>query len=154
MESIHLSGRGRTVALLVCLSLMLTVFGGVGIAGADSVYHTERLELTPVGGSGETGSGMVVNIHPNGPVVGAQERYQIKNAQPNTEYVVWLVVGGADFMPTATIETDGKGNGHAKARFSAADLAPFSGAVLPVKWVLRIGGEDAYETDTTIVTLD
>jgi hypothetical protein len=57
-------------------------------------------------------------------------------------------------MVTASIETDSRGNGHGKARFSAADLEPFAGAVLPVKWELRIGGVVAYETATTTVTID
>lgn len=139
-------------AALIVAVVVAFLLVGHGTAQADSVYHTERLELTPTGV--ETGSGQVVNIHANGPVVGALERYQLKGALPDTTYVVWLVVGGADFMPTATIETDRHGNGHAKARFSADDLAPFSGAVLPVKWELRVDGVAAYETTTTIVTLD
>lgn len=143
-----LIGPAALFAVLV-VSILLV---GYGTAQADSAYHTERLELTAVGA--ETGSGQVINIHPNGPVVGAQERYQLKKAMPNSIYEVWLVVGGADFMVTATIETDPHGNGHGKARFSAADLEPFSGAVLPVKWELRIGGVVAYETATTIVTID
>lgn len=154
MEAVNLRVRRSRIALLVCLSLLFVVAGGSGLAEADAVYHTERLGLTPVGGAGEAGSGMVVNIHANGPVVGAMERYQLKNARPDTAYVVWLVVDGADFMPTATIETDRNGDGHAKARFSAADLEPFSGAVLPVKWVLRTNGVDVYETEVTVVTLD
>jgi hypothetical protein len=139
-------------AALMAAVVVAFLLVGNGTAQADSVYHTERLELTPIGA--ETGSGQVVNIHANGPVVGALERYQLKKAMPNTTYVVWLVVGGADFLPTATIETDRHGNGHAKARFSADDLAPFSGAVLPVKWELRVEGIAAYETATTVVTLD
>ena len=136
------------MALLVAAFLLV----GYGTAHADSVYHTERLELTPVGG--EAGSGQVVNIHANGPVVGALERYQLKKAMPNASYEVWLVVGGEDFEITATIETDRHGNGHAKARFSADDLAPFAGLMFPVKWELRLGGVVAYETNTTMVTLD
>ena len=139
-------------ALMAAAVVVAFLLAGHGTAQADSVYHTERLEFTPTGV--ETGSGQVVNIHANGPVVGALERYQLKKAMPNTTYVVWLVVGGADFLPTATIETDRHGNGQAKARFSADDLAPFSGAVLPVKWELRVEGITAYETATTIVTLD
>lgn len=139
----------RLVVFILAASMALLV---AATAQADSVYHTERLELTAVGA--ETGSGQVVNIHPNGPVVGAQERYQLKKATPNATYEVWLVVGGADFMMTTVIETDSHGNGHGMARFSAADLAPFAGAVLPVKWELRIGGIAAYATATTTVTLD
>lgn len=140
------------LAALMAIVAALVLLVGFQTARADSAYHTERLELAPTGA--ETGAGQVVNIHPNGPVVGAQERYQLRKATPNTSYDVWLVVGGADFMVTATIETDAHGNGHGKARFSADDLAPFSGAVLPVKWELRIGEVVAYETATTIVTID
>lgn len=136
------------MAILV-VSILLV---GYGTARADSVYHTERLELTPLGT--ETGSGQVINIHANGPVVGAQERYQLKKAMPNSSYEVWLVVGGADFTVTTTINTDARGNGHGNARFSAEELEPFSGAVLPVKWELRLGSVVAYETTTTIVTID
>jgi hypothetical protein len=125
-----------------------------GTAGADSVYHTERLVFAPAEDSGESGSGMVVNIHPNGPVNGALERYQLKEATPNTDYDVWIVVAGDDFAQTATISTDRHGNGHAKAGFSADELAGFSGAVLPVQWVLRSEAGDAYRTEITTVTLD
>jgi hypothetical protein len=139
----------------MCLSVLLTLLVGTSSATADRVYHTERLELVPVEGSGEAGSGMVVNIHPNGPVVGALERYQLRNATPHAEYVVWIVIGDQDFMPTATLHTDRHGNGHAKARFSAEDLAPFSGAVIPgLKWVLRRDNADAYETPETTVSID
>jgi hypothetical protein len=139
----------------MCLSVLLTLLVGTSSANADRVYHTERLELAPVDGSDEAGSGMVVNIHPNGPVVGAQERYHLRNATPHTEYVVWIVIGDQDFIATATLHTDRHGNGHAKARFSAEDLAPFSGAVIPgLKWVLRSGRADAYETPETTVSID
>ena len=155
MEAALRGARDQRVVLIACLSVLLTLVVGTSTAGADSVYHTERLELTPVDGSGETGSGMVVNIHPNGPIVGAQERYQLRDAMPNTDYVVWIVIGGGDFLPTATIHTDRHGNGHAKARFSAEELAPFSGAVIPgVKWVLRSGGDDVYETPETTISID
>lgn len=144
----RLIGAAAFMAVLVVSTLLV----GYGTAQADSVYHTERLELSPLGA--ETGSGQVVNIHANGPVVGALERYQLKKAMPNSSYEVWLVVGGEDFEVTATIETDAHGNGHGSARFSAEELAPFSGAVLPVKWELRVNGVVAYETTTTIVTID
>lgn len=149
----ELSHRRRLIGPAALMAVLIaSMLVGYGTAQADSAYHTERLEFTPLGA--ETGSGQVINIHANGPVVGAQERYQLKKAKPNSSYEVWLVVGGADFMVTATIETDAHGNGHGSARFSADELAPFSGAVLPVKWELRVGGVAAYETTTTIVTID
>jgi hypothetical protein len=155
VEVFQRSARDRRVALVLCLSVVLTLLVGTSSANADRVYHTERLELAPVEGSDEAGSGMVVNIHPNGPVVGALERYQLRNATPHTEYVVWIVIGDQDFIATATLRTDRHGNGHAKARFSAEDLAPFSGAVIPgLKWVLRSDSADAYETRETTVSID
>jgi hypothetical protein len=155
VEVLQRSARNRRVALVMCLSVLLTLLVGTSSANADRVYHTERLELAPVEGSDEAGTGMVVNIHPNGPVIGAQERYQLRNATPHTEYVVWIVIGEQDFFATATLHTDRHGNGHAKARFSAEDLAPFSGAVIPgLKWVLRSDGVDAYETPETTVSID
>jgi hypothetical protein len=144
-------GRIRLVAAATALAAG-TLATTPGLAAADGAYHTERLELIPVGG--ETGSGMVINIHPNGPVNGALERYQLHKAMPNTSYDVWIQVAGADFIQTATINTDRHGNGHAQAAISAADLAPFSGAVLIVNWVFRTEAGDAYRTDVTVVTLD
>jgi hypothetical protein len=144
-------GRIRLVAVATALAAG-TLATTPGLAAADSAYHTERLELMPVGD--ETGSGMVVNIHPNGPVNGALERYQLHKAMPNTSYDVWIQVAGTDFMRTATINTDRHGNGHAQAAISAADLAPFSGAVLAVNWVFRTEAGDAYRTDVTVVNLD
>lgn len=148
----RLTGRIRPLAAATVLcagTLAITP----AMATADGTYHTERLELTPVVAA-ETGSGMVINIHPNGPVNGALERYQLQGAMPNTAYHVWIQVAGEDFIQTSTINTDQHGNGHAKADISAADLAPFSGAVLPVNWVLRTEAGDAYRTDVTVVTLD
>lgn len=143
----------RYIPNFLVAAVIVGAVAAPGSALADSAYHTERLALAPVTGA-EAGSGMVVNIHANGPEIGALERYQLKKAQPNAEYQVWLVVAGDDFMQTATIRTDRHGNGHAQAGFSAADLAPFSGLVVPVQWVLRTNGNDAYETRITTVTLD
>src|SRR5436190_15849360 len=44
-------------------------------ASADSAYHTERLDLH--GLNGAPGGGMVVNVHPNGPIVYAHEVYTL-----------------------------------------------------------------------------
>jgi hypothetical protein len=55
----------------------------------------------------------------------------------------------------AALRTDRHGHGHAKGRFSAEDLAPFSGAVIPrLKWVLRSDRADPYETRETTVWID
>jgi hypothetical protein len=57
-------------------------------------------------------------------------------------------------MQTAVLGTDLRGNGRASAAFSAADLAPFSGATLMIRWVLRVDAADVYATPCTTVTID
>lgn len=122
---------------------------------ADQVYHSERLPVVSLGAA--EGKGQVVNIHANGPVVGAEERYLLVGAEPGS-YAVWIQVcaSGAyvDFLTTATLETDPRGNGHARGAFSAAALEPFSGATISVRWTFRRDGVDVYATGCTTVTID
>lgn len=140
------------VSVLVAIAVLATG----GAAAADSVYHSERLSFA--GGSNPAFHGQVVNIHPNGPVNGALERYQVVRAEPSTDYEVWIqfctVVGFDDFTRTAVLNTDRRGNGHASAGFSAADLVPFSGATVAIRWVLRSDAADVYATPCTTVTID
>lgn len=140
-------------ALVVALAIVMLA----GPVAADAVYHTERLSLQ--GGTDSNFHGQVVNIHANGPVVGALERYQVVNAEPDSSYQVWIQLCGAagfgDFINTAVLETDRNGNGHARARFSADDLKPFSGAVVSIRWSLKdVRGTDVYTTECTVVAID
>ena len=142
----------RRVSILAAIAILATG----GAAAADGVYHSERLSFA--GGSDPAFHGQVVNIHPNGPVNGALERYQVVRAKPSTGYGVWIqfCAGGgfADFTQTAVLNTDRRGNGHASAGFSAADLVPFSGLTVVIRWVLRSGPADVYATPCTTVTID
>jgi hypothetical protein len=142
----------RRVSILVAIAILATG----GPAAADGVYHSERLSFG--GGSDPAFHGQVVNIHPNGPVNGALERYQVVRAGPSTDYEVWIQfctdVGFEDFTQTAVLNTDQRGNGHASAVFSAADLVPFSGATVTIRWVLRSDAADVYATPCTTVTID
>ena len=112
--------------------MTIVILATGGAAAADGVYHSERLSFS--GGADPAFHGQVVNIHPNGPVNGALERYQVVRAEPSTDYEVWIQfcegADFADFMQTAVLATDLRGNGRASAAFSAADLVPFSGATL------------------------
>lgn len=151
------------VALLGALALTGVL---VSTALADRVYHTERLDfaLTAAGDAAshpELRHGNVVNIHANGPVVGALERYMVNGAKPNTDYDVVLeaFAGGcggelALTMTTTTLETSRGGNAHGDGFFSADDLAPFSGATVGAHWILRADGVDAYQTACTTVVID
>ena len=142
----------RRVSVLAAIAILATG----GAAAADGVYHSERLSFA--GGSDPAFHGQVVNIHPNGPVNGALERYQVVRAKPSTDYEVWIQfctgVAFEDFTQTAVLNTDRRGNGHASAGFSAADLVPFSGATVVIRWVLRSGPANAYATPCTTVTID
>ena len=133
---------------------------------ADKVYHSERLDLTLTPAGASTGHpalrhGQVVNIHPNGPIVAAIEKYMVSGAKAQTAYALWLHLqaDGCDGAPlfsieTATIETDRAGNGHADVTFTPDDLAGLSGATVGASWTLRSGGTDAYATVCTTVVLD
>ena len=81
--------------------------------------------------------GSVINIHANGPVVYGLERYRLFGAEPSTTYQVTLTLyadegckqiamfGEQELrFPTAALTTNGVGNGHAKAVFSAQQVAP------------------------------
>jgi len=137
-------------------------------ATADQVYHSERLDfwLTDEGeaaGHPELRSGQVVNIHPNGPVNGALERYMINGAAANASYQV-VILAFSDLgcageptlsVPTALLETTAQGNAHGQGHFSRADIDPFSGATVGVFWTLEDeDGVVAYRTDCTVVSID
>ena len=151
------------VALLGALALTGAL---VSTIVADQAYHTERLdfERTAAGaaaGHPELRHGNVVNIHPNGPVNGALERYIVNGALSDTDYDVLLeaFAGGcggelALTMTTTTLETSRAGNAQGDGFFAAADLEPLSGATLGAQWTLRADGVDAYQTACTIVVID
>jgi len=134
---------------------------------ADQVYHSERLSFWLDDGADarhpELRSGHVINIHPNGPVNGALERYMINGAAANASYQVVILafsdlgcVGNPTLaIPTALLETNAQGSAHGKAKFSRADLDPFSGATVGVYWTLEDeDGVVAYRTDCTVVSID
>jgi hypothetical protein len=136
---------------------------------ADQDFHTARLPLSLTAEGAETDpphpalrSGHVVDIHANGPQIGALERYLINGARANSSYEVVLEVfagdcEGAELDPitTATLETNKQGNAHGGFVFSAEDLVPFKGAIVGVRWTLvDEEGISAYETPCIVVTVD
>jgi hypothetical protein len=142
------------------------VLAGTSVVLADKVYHTERLGfvLTPDGadaGHPDLRSGQVVNIHPNGPVVGAIEKYRVNGALASTDYDVVLHVdtgacnGVLDFdLNTAVLSTDAHGNGHADFVFAPSALAGLSGCTVEAYWTLDVEGMAVYTTAQTVVVLD
>lgn len=140
--------------------LTLAVLASAGPVAADSVYHTERLLFTPVGDA--SGSGMVVNIHPNGPEIYARERYTLTDAAPNETYQVFLLIyapsvtcTGTPFaVNTASLQTNVSGNGSSQGMFRPEDVAALRGLSFGISWEVRLDGDVHYETDCTVVTLD
>ncbi len=145
---------------------MLLVAPRAGVA--DQLFHTVRLSLvlTPDGaaaGHPTLRSGHVVDIHPNGPVNGAHERYLLNGAKPNTAYDVVLRVfdnncagapSGFDRLKTVTLTTDQHGNAQGKFDFPA--MAPLQEPLFfGVRWtLLDANGVVAYDTDCITVGLD
>ena len=56
-------------------------------AAADAAYHTQHMELEPMGGA-PLRSGFVQNIKANGPTIYAHEVYVLNGAAPRTTYTV------------------------------------------------------------------
>jgi hypothetical protein len=160
----------RQRSMLVLAGVFALVLTPSTAGFADQVFHTERLPfvLTAQGeavGHPALRSGQVVDIHPNGPVNGALERYMINGAKPDTEYAVVLRIfddvdcAGApnpvfDPIMTTILKTDQHGNAHGKFTFPA-------GAPLPepiffgVFWTLKDeDGVVAYDTDCIAVGVD
>lgn len=148
-------GSMRQILVLMASAVVAAAF--VGTAAADRVYHTERLELSGVGGA--PGGGMVVNIHPNGPNVYAHEIYTLRQAVPGT-YQVSLNVfptslnctGTSLAIPTATLVTNGGGTGRADVKFTPEDVAALRGMTFSISWT--VDGPATYQTACTVVILD
>ena len=145
----------RHMLVLATTAVLAAAF--VGTAAADRVYHTERLELTGVGGA--PGGGMVVNAHPNGTNVYAHEIYTLRQAVPGTYQVTLNVfteslncTGQSGALPTATITTNAVGNGQADKKFTPEDVAGLQGMEFSIRWT--VAGPATYVTACTVVTLD
>ena len=149
----------RSAAVFLALGLLVA---GTAPVRADAVYHTERLTLNAVD-DGVAGTGMVVNVHPNGPNRYAIENYQLRDADPGATYQVWLnlYLGAADCsgapaasLATALIRTNGAGNGTGQLVLAPEDVAGLRGMSFPINWTVTQAGTKTHETRCTIVTLD
>ena len=143
--------------ILVLVAGALGAAALAGTAAADAAYHTERLELA--GLAGAPGGGMVVNVHVNGPQVYAHEIYTLRDAVPGTYQVILNVfptsldcTGTALAIPTATLDTNARGNGQADVKFTPEDVAAFRGMTFSLRWTVT--GPATYVTGCTVVVLD
>ncbi len=159
--------RQRLLIWLIVLALTLLALFVLQIApaGADATYHTDRVELTAVGGA-PLRSGFIANIHPNGPQVAAHEVYVLNGAEPNSTYQVLLVgyvaeptCSGTPLpIPTAMLTTNVAGNGRVDFVFTPADVPaewrPPNPNVHGVRWEIHLDGALVYESDCNAIPLD
>jgi hypothetical protein len=132
-------------------------------AHADRVYHTEHLDLAPVGGA-PLRSGFVQNIKAEGPVVYAHEIFVLNGAGSRATYTVTRNFfpfdsdcsgdNGVFASDVATLRTNRSGNARDDLFVRPEEVAGFEG-VHGVKWTVdNAGGALAYQTRCTTVTLD
>ena len=130
-------------------------------AAADQYFHTSHAALTPIGGA-PLQSGFVNDIHANGGVIAAQERYVLNGAMPDTTYSVALHLSFADptctvvnaVFPSTTFTTNGAGNGEAGFTFnSTKPPPPPNPRTVYIRWVISSGGVPQYQTDCIPVSI-
>lgn len=152
----------RPIALILLVTIGLVALAPGAVA--DQAYQTEKLALEPMDDA-PLKDGSVVNIHPNGPKVYAKEIYSLKGAEPNAEYQVSLLIHVQDpdcseavtaTIPTATLATNGAGNGNASATFTPEDVEGLREMTHGVSWAVAAtsDGNVRYATGCTSVSLD
>jgi hypothetical protein len=152
--------RGKLVMLALAFAAPLLL---AATAWADQSFHTSHADVHPIAGA-PLRSGFVNDIHTQGVTIGAQERYQLNGAQPDTTYSValWIYPAGSGScagapllkFTTETFTTNAAGNGEAGHTFFANPNPPPPNPVpIPIKWVFSSGGVPVYESDCVLVTL-
>jgi hypothetical protein len=149
----------RSIQMLVLATAVVAL--AAPVARADSVYHSAHVPFAVVGDA-PLRSGFVENIHANGPVIFAHEQYVVNGAEPNTAYDVVLLVFPGDTgcasapveIGTATIMTNGAGNGTAFHVFAPSDADGLHGLTVGGMWELRSGGVTEYATACGTIVLD
>jgi len=154
---------GRTpgaCALATLLGLVAAAALASG-ASADRTYHSQHLELTPVG-SAPLRSGFVQNIKAQGPTVYAHELVVLNGASPSTTYTVMRNFfflqpdcSGDVFAEFVTeLETNRAGNGRSDLVIRPADVAGFEGLHGVYFSIADETGTVLYRTACSAVTLD
>jgi hypothetical protein len=153
---------------IVSLSLIIPILA-LGIfttpVHADRVFHTERLSFVLTSDGAAAGypalrAGLVVDIHTNGPVIYALERYMLNGAKPNTDYQVVLNVSATGCgnpqnvkVSTALLTADAQGDAAGDHTFTPADVAAaglHAGMTLGITWTFVSNGIIAYQTPSCI----
>jgi hypothetical protein len=164
MRGFSYSGlRLRTGATAAFLVVVASVTWLPALASADRVYHSQHLDLTPVGNA-PLRSGFVENIKAEGPTVYAHEVFVLNGASSDTTYTVTRSFfylqpdcsgDGPVFMDeVAVLQTNAAGNARGDVLVRPADVAGAEG-VSGVFWsVADEAGTVVSQTACTAVTLD
>jgi hypothetical protein len=166
-STVHLREVSMKVQIRVrCLAVGVAAMCAAALApfaAADAVYHSEHLDLAPVGGA-PLRSGFVQNIKAEGPRVYAHEVFVLNGAVPNATYTVTRnfffldpeCAGGFAFRsPVATLETNPAGNGSEDVFVRPSEVPPAFRGVHGVTWTVTDStGTVVYQTTCTAVTLD
>lgn len=148
----------RTATVVLSSSALVALLAAP--AAADRVYRTQKYAVTDAAGSVV---GFVVNVHTEGPVNYAVERYALKGAAAGTYQVALRVHGDSGCTApilspflTATLTTNRAGNAHGGAVFPTAEVAQIvrePGTVYGT-WTFTSAGGTTYATDCEPITLD
>jgi hypothetical protein len=147
----------------VSAAASLTSLSG-SAAYADQQYPSQHYDLTPISGA-PLQSGFVENIHANGPIVFAHERYVLNGASPDSLYQVVLSIWTSNLscsgspalqLHPAELQTNAAGNAEAGDTFSPQEVeqAGLFGHTVSAMWQLWTGGSPSYETGCEVVPLD
>ena len=139
------------LALALC-ALLITALPALG----DAVYHTQHIPLLSSSG---TTAGFVQNIHANGPMIFAQERYVLLGATPGT-YTVNLNIyfspdmsGDPVVLTTTTFQTNERGNGVGKIALPPSAAEGLHGQTIYIVWTVSSAAV-TYHTSLQTVVLD
>lgn len=151
-----------TRLIIAMAGLGLAFSAAVPRVFADQTFHTMQLALLPVNGAPPLRQGFVVDVHANGPMVAAQERYVLLGAAPDTTYQVQLsaypdtACAQPPFatIPEATLTTNAAGNGEAGYTFRPAQSPPPGTYNLQWHVLDSAGATVLYQTACTAVAID
>jgi hypothetical protein len=149
---------------LVLATAAVAVAALAPLAAADAVYHSEHLDLVPVGNA-PLRSGFVQNIKAEGPTIYAHEVFVLNGAVPSATYTVRrnfffqnpACGDDADFQsPVAQLTTNAAGNATGDLIVIPAAIPAFLVGKHGVLWTVTdpSGAVVYYQTACTAVTLD
>jgi hypothetical protein len=154
--------RRRFRLAVVAAAAVLTSLSGTA-AYADQHYPSQHYDLTPISGA-PLQSGFVENIHADGPIVFAHERYVLNGASPDSLYQVVLSIWTSNLTCSGTptfqlhpgeLQTNAAGNAEAGVTFSPQNVeqAGLLGHTVSAMWQVWTGGSPSYETGCEVVPL-